>query len=213
MHSNHATICRTANKIAVQMEYLQGTSDSKQARKLALDSIIATKEGLNELDPSQLRSWCERLESVFNKHRRDLAPDPDQWKAFVGRQCDAFSEVGLHQKTILSIGNVFSDWNCEADSFGEFTSSLDCLDNLVSQQADTLTSVLIAEPEPASPSHAAIFALMHNALAVVMTGIVNACDNPDSKKIEESHVTMFGMTLFNHCVDSISQQVVAKAVG
>ena len=93
------------------MEYLHGTSDSKRAKELALDSIVATADALDVLDPSELRSWCERLENVFYKHRKELARHPDKWQAFVGRQCDVFSEAGLHQKTILSIGNVFSDWN------------------------------------------------------------------------------------------------------
>lgn len=195
------------------MEYLLGTSDPQQAGELASNSIVATREVLDSLDPSELRSWCELLESVFLRHRRDLADDPQKWQAFVGRQCDSFSAASLHQKTILSLGNVFSDWNRQPVSAGDFTSSLDCLDNLVSQRADSMKQVLVDNTAPANVSNASIFALMLNALAVVLSGIVGAGNNPESDKIEESHVTMFGMTLFNHCVDSISQQVGDRAAG
>ena len=206
MQSIHDRVCRAANKISLQMDYLATAKDPEQVPLMLRGSVDISRDLLSEIDPTELRLWVEHLTAAFMDQGNSLTRDASKWSAFVARACDRLHEYGLHEKSIKMLGNVLNDWNCRPQTYDDFATALDDLDDLVSHHSDGLIRKLqIDEKKDGDLSNAAIFGLMHNCLAVVFGGILEATTANDPHDIEAATTVSFGCAMFNQCLGSLQQ--------
>lgn len=206
MDTTHKLMCRAANRVSVQMEYLLGTTDAAKSRNLAEEAIEVTLDALTQIDPSTLQTWSESLLTTFGKIAKQLKPD-DKWQTVVARNCDRLSEAGLRAKTIQVVGTVFSVWNLEQPTFTDLKDSLERFFQMLVHQKDHVCSILINDESEGESAAPAIYSLLNSSLAIIFAGINVALQKQESESVDAASAVAFGAALFIHCVTGLTQRV------
>ena len=195
------TVCTAANKIHLNMEYVESVDDRIKTAQMALDAIQVSQTLLGVLDPLELREGLTTCEVVFLKRANELTRDSELWNSYVGRTGDRLHELKLHQRSIQVLAGILQEWNCTPQTFSVFADSLDTLDNLATSDSESLAATLLQRNNEGF-DNADLFGLMHNSLALLVSSIANMADND---QLDHAVNAIFGMTLFTQCCHQLLQ--------
>ena len=199
--------CKIANKIALSMLYGETIGQRGQAGKMMKEAFDSSCELLELIDPVELRSWFEQFQRVFSKTRQNLIDDPIAWSKFLGSQCDLLHQVGLHQKTIASVGDELARWDRAEVSFDDFANGLDRLSSLVSENSGLLETAIErqAGTESKSVRRTALFTNAICGLTIVLVVIDQAINSGDPRNKDRAALASFGASLTMSSVESLFQ--------
>ena len=188
------------------MVFAEASSERLQAQVMIDEAILASSELLDILDPVELRHWFERFSDVYlTSGHHTLLREPVLWSAFLGVQCDLLQRVGLHQKTIATIGDELSVWDREPVSMEQFGNALDELACLATDYSKNL-SAAIQEQAGSTASEkrrAMVFAHAICGLTIVLVAIDEANSKGELRVVACASLATFGASLVKRSVERL----------
>ena len=198
--------CRVANRIALTMVFAE-TSNKRLNTQLMVDEALgASCELLDRIDPGELRFFYERFSNIYSTSgHHSLMEEPVLWSAFVGVQCDLLQRVGLHQKTIATLGTELANWSREPVSMDQFGKALDELAYLASDCSVALSVAIQQQAGNESPGkrQAVLFAHAICGITVVLVAIEEAKKKGESKDSACAALATFGASLVKQSVERL----------
>lgn len=188
---------RITNRVSLSMVFAEASGHREQAQKVVDEAFSSSLSLLDEIDAAELRSWFEGFASVFGTIQSALISDSELRARFVATNCDLLSEMGLHQKTIETVGDELAKWQCERVSMDEFGAALDGLVSLMTDHAGLLSNAI--EKQAGNDSEykrrAIVFSHAVCGLVIVLGAINQAIKQKDPHSGACSAIASFGAGL------------------
>ena len=195
--------CKVANRVALTMVFAEASNNRAQAQLMVDQALTASCELLDRIDPVQLRHWFERFADLYSAAgHSSLLEDQVVWSAFLGAHCDLLQRVGLHQKTIASLGDELAAWNRLPVSMEEFGGALDELACLMTDHSEALGVAIQrqAGAESTQKRRAMVFSHAVCGIAIVLVAINEASDKAESREAACATFATFGAGLVKQSV-------------
>lgn len=198
--------CKVANRIALTMVFAESSNNRSSAQLMVGEALSASCELLDMIDPSGLRYWFERFSNLYSTSGHSvLLQEPEVWSAFVGAQCDLLQRLGLHQKTIATLGDELAVWDREPVSMEQLGNSLDELACLVSDYSTNLSAAIQKQAgnESSHKRRAIVFAHAICGITIVLLAIDEATEKGESRVLACASLATFGASLVKRSVDRL----------
>ena len=198
--------CKVANRIALTMVFAEASNKPLQAQLMVDEAVLASIELLDMIDPIELRHWFERFSNIYSTSGYQLQlQEPEVWSAFIGAQCDLLQQVGLHQKTIATLGDELAVWNREPVSMEQFGNALDEFACLVTDYSTILCDAIQrqAGSESSRKRRAIVFSHAICGIAIVMVAINEAITKGESRVSACASLATFGASLVKQSVERL----------
>jgi len=194
--------CKVSNRVALGMLYGETTWARAQACQMVQDAFDATRDLLYRINPVELRDWYEQFQTIYLTFQADLMDDPVAWSRFLGSQCDLLHHVGLHQKTIASVGDALAKWDRRPVTFDALANGLDGLAGLVSEHTGVLGNAIEGEAsgEAKMKRRADLFTNSVCGMTIVLVAINQAILAGDPRDNNCAALANFGASLTNSSV-------------
>ncbi len=189
--------CKVANRVALGMRYGETSGRRSEAKQIVQTVLTATGELLDQIDPVTLKQWFEQFEVIYAKSSDELVDDPIAWAKFIGKQCDVLSLAGLHQNTILLVGDELARWDRAPVTFERFAESLDGMAGLVSEYASSLGDAIEGQAgrDAKRKRRTELFSNSVIGLAIALVAINEAIQIGDPRSFHCSAFASFGAAL------------------
>ena len=189
--------CKVANKVFLSMRYEETIDRRNEAGQMVQEAFMSTCELLDQLNPEEIRAWFDQFYKVFCVSKRMLIDDSHAWSEFLGSQCDLLQNVGLQQKTIVSIGDELAQWERRVVSFDELADGLDGLVSLVTDHSHRLGDAIEQQAGAKSKSVrlTTLFAHAVCGLTIVLVAINRSTEIGDPRDENCAALASFGATL------------------
>ena len=188
------------------MVFAEASAKPPQARLMVDDALMASSELLDLIDPVELRSWFERFSDVYSTSgHKVLLEEPVIWSAFIAAQCDLLQRVGLHQKTIATLGDELAAWDRESVTMEQFGNALDELACLATDYSEILCAKIQQEAgnKSSQKRRAIVFAHAICGLAIVLVAIDEARKKGESRVSACASLATFGASLAKRSVERL----------
>ena len=185
------------------MVFAEASNHRAQAQLMVDEALTASCGLLDMIDPIELRHWFEKFADVYSASgHSSLLEDQSVWSAFLGAQCDLLQRVGLHQKTIASLGDEMAAWNRLPVSMEEFGNALDELACLITDHSATLAAAIQRQAgnESTRKRRAIVFAHAVCGIAIVMVAINEASTKGESRASACATFATYGASLVQQSV-------------
>ncbi len=198
--------CKVANRVALTMVFAESSLNRAQSQLMVDEALTSSCELLDIIDPTALRDWFERFAEVYlDSDHRSVLEVPEVWSTFLGAQCDLLQRVGLHQKTIASLGDELAAWDRQPVSMEQFGGALDELACLMTDYSETLGTAIERQvgTESSRKRRALVFAHAVCGIAIVLVAINEASRKGDARLSACAAFATFGAGLVKRSVQRL----------
>ena len=197
--------CRIANRVSLSMVFAEASMHREQAQHVVDDAFESTCQLLDDIDAQQLRTWYEGFASVFETAQTALVGNQEIRSRFIATQCDLLQQMGLHQKTIASVGNELGAWLHGRVSMEELGDALDGLAVLMSDHSKALGDAIERQAGNDSTRKRRVLVFSHAVcgLAIVLVAIDEAIKQGNPRSEACASIATFGAALTCKSVDRL----------
>jgi len=156
------TICRSANRIYLAVQFSIGSHCPKATRRTILEAARTGQGLLICVDPFWLR---ESYSALLNADDGST-PNDGSFKPTVG---DLLQDLRVHQRPIARLGSVFCKWDGSEVSFGQLGDTLDWLNQMLDGGEKSIRDFLLVGE--VSSAKLLAFSDMFYGLAVIVAAI------------------------------------------
>ena len=188
-------VCRTANKVALDMAYAVGTTDQAISKNRIRDAFVATARMLLELRQSDFSEMYEKYSLIFSRSSEQFSSGSSAWVTFLDRQSDVLHRAYLHEKTIAIVGDELCAWNGQPLDSDIFCTHLDRLEYMVNCDAEKLVHQWHVDSTKSLAERKSTFTSILSGLAVVIANITDATTDRETDPFHVSAAVVFGATL------------------
>ena len=187
-------ICRTANKVAVDMGYAVGTTEEAVSTAKLLDTFAVTAELLLDIRQSSIRDSYEQMTNSLARSVDSLNLAGAGWSARVSRQTDLLHQARVLEKTIEIVGDELGNWQFQPLDSEILNAALDQLEYVSVCEAEKMVRRWHEGASVCLSEQATTFSRIHYGLTVLA---VTLADVPvvDSDKLYSAVNATFGATL------------------